>query len=270
MPVQTRDNDEGDLWDPPVATILAPSIPGLHFDPNVLLDQSYADELARTVIPYFQGDSNQVMLFGRAASHDGELPGGLPIFVSDLITRLSNLLRDRLPESTHSLLFPAMPSDHIYPTRQVILNLYRPGEGITPHVDLLQRFGDGILGVSLLSGTAMSLTPASSSELWDDDNEDEPTTTHQIYLPARSIIVLEKEARYHWKHGIHARKQDFVESGEAAGNIWRDRHVRVSITIRWLLPGADVVGGEDGDGPQPGVSCDEFGIYPIGVVRPRP
>jgi alkylated DNA repair dioxygenase AlkB len=248
MTPQSCENDEDGLWDPPAATILAPEIPGLHFDPNVLLDQSYANELARNALPYFQGGSNQVMLFGRAASPDSELPGGLPIFISELITHLTNLLRDRLPPSTHQLLFPSLPSEHIYPARQVILNLYRPGEGITPHVDLLQRFGDGIVGVSLLSGTVMSLTPASSPELRDDE-ESPQATRHQIYLPARSIIVLEKEARYQWKHGIPARKLDFVETG-ALGGLWRDRHTRISITIRWLLPGAEVVGG---DAPQ----CEE-------------
>lgn len=247
MTPQLCENDEEDLWDPPAATILAPGIPGLHFDPQVLLDQSYADELVRSTFPYFQGGSNQVMLFGRAASPDGELPGGLPIFVSELITRLATLLRDRLPPSTYQLIFPSLPSEHIYPARQVILNLYRPGEGITPHVDLLQRFGDGIVGVSLLSGIVMTLTPASSPEL--PDNEEAPIH-HHIYLPARSIIVLEKEARYQWKHGIPARKLDFIES-DVSGNLWRDRETRISITIRWLLPDADLVGG---DGPQ----CEEL------------
>lgn len=254
MTAQSSDIGEDDLWDPPAATILAPRIPGLHFDPNILLDQSYADELARSVLPYFRGGSNQVMLFGCAASRDSELPGGLPTFISELITHLSNLLRDQLPPSTYQLLFP-LPSEHIYPARQVILNLYRPGEGITPHVDLLQRFGDGILGVSLLSGTVMTFTRESSSyDLRNDDDESPEATTHQIYLPARSIIVFEKEARYQWKHGIPARKQDFVESDGTLGNVWRDRNMRVSITIRWLLPGADVVGG---DGPQPGESHEE-------------
>lgn len=39
--------------------------------------------------------------------------------------------------------------------RQVILNQYLPGEGISPHVDLLGRYRDGISGISLGSGCVM-------------------------------------------------------------------------------------------------------------------
>lgn len=231
-------DDEEELWDPPPASLTAPSIAGLHFKPDLLIDELYADELVQSVLPYFQGGSNQVMLFGKAqSSSTEETLGGLPAFIPELIRRLSELLHDHIPGDTHKLLFPG-PSEHKYPARQVILNLYRPGEGITPHVDLLGRFGDGIVGLSLLAGTVMSFTPASATS-----HADTQELKHQLWLPARSIIVLEKEARYDWKHGIPARKQDFVEGHNGVENQWRDRYTRVSITIRWLLPGAEVVGG---------------------------
>ncbi|KDQ15503.1 hypothetical protein BOTBODRAFT_31819 [Botryobasidium botryosum FD-172 SS1] len=65
-----------------------------------------------------------------------------------------------------------------------------------------------------------------------------------IWLPSRSVIVLEGEARYEWTHGIAERRVDLVdaEDGPPAPGMWIERGTRVSITLRWLLPGADVVG----------------------------
>ena len=31
-----------------------------------------------------------------------------------------------------------------------------------------------------------------------------------LYLPERSIIVLSREARYDWSHGIDKKKRDYV------------------------------------------------------------
>lgn len=55
---------------------------------------------------------------------------------------------------------------------------------------------------------------------------------------------MSEEARYSWTHGIDGRKEDWVQDrvGATEGR-WVMRSIRVSITFRWLLPGADVVGG---------------------------
>ncbi|KAF8318098.1 hypothetical protein DL93DRAFT_2034416, partial [Clavulina sp. PMI_390] len=231
----------------------APPIEGLYFDPQLRIEQSYADELVKCVLPYFRHGANQVMLFGKgtradptetsstdpSSTNSENSSSGLPEFVPELVATLSRILHGHIPIETYRLLFPATPDEQIYPARQVIINLYHPGEGITPHVDLLRRYGDGIIGLSLLSGTK-----------------------HQLYLPPRSILVMEKDARYLWKHGIAAREQDFIanstlppESGadnhakdqeieQELDGMWVDRHLRISITIRWMLPGAEIVGGE--------------------------
>jgi hypothetical protein len=72
---------------------------------------------------------------------------------------------------------------------------------------------------------------------------------YEVWLPSRSVLVLTGEARYEWTHGIARRVRDKVEveeDGEDDGGGWRwlERGVRVSVTFRWLLPGADVVGGD--------------------------
>lgn len=107
-------------------------------------------------------------------------------------------------------------------------------------MDLLGRYGDGIIGVSLNSGTVMSFL-----RVLDEKGEGkgkQEGREERVYLPAGSVIVLTGEARYEWTHGIAKRTVDVVEGlGGVIEEI--ERGERISITFRWLLPGADVVGG---------------------------
>ncbi|EIW61510.1 uncharacterized protein TRAVEDRAFT_101973, partial [Trametes versicolor FP-101664 SS1] len=212
----------------------APSIPGLYFDPSILLPEALADDLMWTCIRAFfgEGTSNQVMLFERAPSLETpnapRLTSGLPPCLTDLISLLDDLLRPAVPPETHDLLFSPSPASHTGPprARQAIINLYWPGEGITPHIDLLDRYGDGIMG-------------ASSDLIAPDGGSGDCA----LYLPKGSVLVMTEDARYHWTHGIEKSFEDLVEEfpGSPRGSIL-ERDVRLSITFRWLLPGADVVG----------------------------
>lgn len=297
-----------------------PDIPGLFFDPSIEIPIAFAEELwSQCMQTFFRDlDVNQVMLFERAGansivkdedksrSEDLDQYGaallaekssscGLPSFLTDLLRVLDDLLRDHLPLETHALLFPR-PGDQTQ-ARQVILNHYRPGEGITPHVDLLGRYGDGIIGVSLNSGCVMrfaKVRPIADAALLsvpDTIGSSDPTADHahsncdqsagcemvdrsgilkdagrnsvaldainsscsqsrtenenvrRLYLPARSILVLCDDARYNWTHGIERLTEDLIETVDGAPPECLPRSERLSITFRWLLPGADVVGG---------------------------
>ncbi len=191
---------------------------------------------------------NQVMLFGRAG-HDSGSSSAFPPFLNELLVATSELLAQHptLPHETHAMLFPSAP--HVPRARQAIINLYRPGEGIAPHVDLLRRFGDGIVGVSLGDGgVAMRFARAETRETSTGGGED--GDEYEVWLPSRSVLVLAGEARYEWTHGIAPCLRDKVEviggagEGDASGWQWLERGIRVSVTFRWLLPGADVVGGD--------------------------
>ncbi|TFK46926.1 hypothetical protein OE88DRAFT_1666722 [Heliocybe sulcata] len=208
------------------ASLTAPSIPGLTFDPCLLLPEPLIDEVfAQCMSTYFTNPlTNQIMLFSRPDASP------LPPFLSDLISALSGLLRPKLSEETHDLLFAARGR-----ARQAIVNLYEPGEGITPHVDLLDRFGDGIVGVSMGSGCAMHFARTGASK-----------ERHALYLPARSVIVMCGAARYEWTHGIEKLSEDVVLGEDGRTQVVK-RGTRVSVTFRWLLPGADVVGDQTGD-----------------------
>lgn len=98
---------------------------------------------------------------------------------------------------------------------QVIVNEYLPGQGIASHTDCIPCFGDTIASIGLGSGCQM------------DFESGEKRTSH--YLEPQSLLVLASEARYHWKHGIAARKSDRVD-----GNLVpRDR--RISLTFRNVI-----------------------------------
>lgn len=266
-----------------------PPIPGLFFDPSVLLPEEMADELSKFCLErYFDRRSslddemssgiNQVMLFGRArdvhdskdtdnasgdatefnsASNPTPSSGLSPPLVA-LLNTLSRLLSPPvLPQETHDLLFESSsmssrPEHSSHPitqtkqaqARQAILNLYAPGEGISSHVDLLRRFGDGIIGVSLCGGCVMRF-----ERVRESDEDDDRESIYDVYLPPNSIIVLSGDARYKWTHGIERRTGDWVEpygnsSVTKEKAEWIPRGMRLSITFRWLLPGADVVGDD--------------------------
>ncbi|TBU42684.1 hypothetical protein BD309DRAFT_962457 [Dichomitus squalens] len=234
----------------------APSIPGLHFDSTLLLPEDIQEDLMWTCIRTFfhEGTGNQVMLFERAPSSDPEGTSSnpstkLPSFLADLLSTLDTLLRPRVPPEVHDVLFSPAPASHQGPprARQAIINLYWPGEGITPHVDLPHRYGDGIMGVSLGSGCAMQFTkvPLDEPPFSPPDSPSPSPAPGQcaLYLPKGSVLIMTEEARYGWTHGIEKRFDDWVEESPGSPqNVLLERDIRLSITFRWLLPGADVVG----------------------------
>lgn len=248
-PPSEDDNSEVDsLFDEPqIAMRTAPPIPGL-FVPSIRLPLELANDIVQQCMDlYFDGrDINQIMLFGRASECGENMGNGLPTFLITLLHWLAELLRDHLPEKVHEMLFP--PNDAPRRARQAILNLYHPGEGISPHVDLLKRFDDGIIGVSFGSGCVMSFERVKSQEEEPLEETRPLNTDHwDLYLEERSILVLSEDARYDWTHGIDGKLKDFVSGGvDGQGEPeWIERGTRLSITFRWLLPGADIVGGPD-------------------------
>ncbi|KAL1742400.1 hypothetical protein HDZ31DRAFT_84161 [Schizophyllum fasciatum] len=240
--------------DAPPARRAPPPVPGLFFDPGFRVPESLArDVYAFCKSTYFRSrGADQVMLFERApiprrSDEARESPStsfSLPAALLTLLHTLSVQLSPHLPPSTRDLLFPAAPTR----ARQIIINLYAPGEGISAHVDLLRRYGDGIIGVSLGSGCVMRFRDVgndgaaheSYNPVTDNDaNPDHPT--HDVYLPAGSVYVMTGDARYRWTHGIERRRADLVEAGTGEGAEWIERGERISVTFRWMLEGGDVL-----------------------------
>ena len=168
------------------------------------------------------------MLFSRALSASSSSPSCIssasPAYLSDLIENLEGLLDSSLPPNLKHTVF------HQPLARQVILNLYPPGTGITPHVDLPNRYADGILGVSLIGGAVMSFTKMDfiSEERYD------------VYMPLRSVYVMTGGARWDWNHGIEATMEDMVEEEEGRVRTML-RETRLSATFRYMKEGGDVL-----------------------------
>lgn len=265
------------IQDTPIASRLPPSIPGLFFFPE-LLPRHLHDHILRQVsacdyfalqeedVPsrsghtdvlqgqaYQRSPRNQAMLFARSlpnrsasgqsdASRESVSPvqeddlsgcSGLPPWAVELIRHLEQLLvtlpEHQLPAEIKSMLFPA---EQVL-SRQLILNLYNGAEGLASHVDLVNRFADGIL--------LCSFGPQGTGTVMDFTHESRPS--QHLFLPSGSVLLLSGESRYDWKHGIVARPFDLVQSADHPDRIDSlKRSIRLSITIRSMLPGADIVG----------------------------
>ncbi|SCV72332.1 BQ2448_3869 [Microbotryum intermedium] len=111
--------------------------------------------------------------------------------------------------------------------RQAIINLYGPGMGIAPHVDLPHRYSSVILGVSLLGTTVMDFV------LTDD-----PGKRFEMVIRPGDVYVLSGQSRYVWTHGIELRHSDWIDGEE------RKRGLRISVTLRRMKEGGHVVGAE--------------------------
>jgi alkylated DNA repair dioxygenase AlkB len=100
---------------------------------------------------------------------------------------------------------------------QVIVNEYQPGQGIAKHIDCEPCFKETIISLSLGSDCVINFTHQKTLE------------EMSVLLEARSLIVMERDARYVWLHSIAPRKIDKI------GNLSFQRERRISITFRKVI-----------------------------------
>ena len=105
---------------------------------------------------------------------------------------------------------------------QVIVNHYKPGQGITAHKDHMTYFDNEIASISLNSGVSMEF------------NNSEISHKKSLYLKPGSIVVLRDNARYKYTHCIPARKKDELIN-EEGDKYFIKREDRLSITFRTYL-----------------------------------
>jgi alkylated DNA repair dioxygenase AlkB len=101
------------------------------------------------------------------------------------------------------------------PPNQVIINEYLAGQGIAPHTDCVPCFGGVIASLSLGSGCAMDFT--------------KQDVKYTQYLEVCSLVIMQGEARYDWKHAIAPRRSDKL------GGASLPRLRRTSLTFREVL-----------------------------------
>jgi alkylated DNA repair dioxygenase AlkB len=88
---------------------------------------------------------------------------------------------------------------------QCVINEFKPGQGVLPHVDHIYLFDNMIVTVSLGSNANMIFSKGKIAE--------------KIVLEKRSILMLEDEARYNFQKCIPALKSNI-------------QNTRISITFR--------------------------------------
>lgn len=98
---------------------------------------------------------------------------------------------------------------------QVIVNHYEPGQGISAHSDDYRRFGDTIVIFSLMHPVCMNFTHDTHSPV-------------ELLLESGSILIMQGESRYNWKHEIKPRMSDVINGKRTR------RNVRISVTFRWV------------------------------------
>jgi alkylated DNA repair protein alkB family protein 8 len=147
---------------------------------------------------------------------------------------------------------------------QLTINEYWSNQGIASHIDTEVCFGSKLFVINICGDIVMTMTRKSSSsssppieemgsssstevetddkstgEEEEDSSSDTPkestssstsiTLRKHVYLPRRSLLILEKDARYLWSHGISPRKYDKV-NGQLI-----PRKRRLSFTFRHVL-----------------------------------
>jgi alkylated DNA repair dioxygenase AlkB len=202
-------NSQLDLFqiakDPSKAKIFEP-ISGLRYIPNFISREEEA-----TLIRFVDSEKWMTDL-KRRVQHYG-FKYNYKVRRIDYSMRLGNLpdwippLSIRLYEAGY---FKEIPD-------QVIVNEYEIGQGISPHIDCEPCFEDTVVSLSLNSTAVMEFTN-------DLTGEKIP-----VFLESRSIVVLQGESRYDWKHSIPARQKDVVNG------IVFPRKRRVSLTFRKVI-----------------------------------
>lgn len=158
---------------------------------QVINQQPWRDDLKRRVQHY-----GYVYDYKARAVDPSMYLGPLPDWAKPLATLLRQQER-----------FPQFPD-------QLIVNEYQPGQGISAHVDCEPCFENTIASITLGSGCTMDFTSLGDG------------TKHPLYLEPRSLVVMQDEARYQWRHSIAARKSDQREGQRVP------RSRRVSLTFR--------------------------------------
>lgn len=103
---------------------------------------------------------------------------------------------------------------------QAIINEYEIGQGIAAHIDCEPCFGDTIISISLGGQCVMN---------FQRDTNTKEQDKLPFLIPPRTLIVMTKESRFNWYHGIPPRKTDKFN------NQIHKRQRRVSITFRKVI-----------------------------------
>src|SRR5205085_1618764 len=126
-----------------------------------------------------------------------------------------------IPKEFETIIFPKLVEYNIIQENgpfpdQIIVNEYKPGQGISAHFDNVHVFGDIIISITLGSQCTMVFRKYSIEE-------------KELLIPC-SALIISGEYRLKWTHEIEQVKQDqHPETKEIL-----KRGTRTSITLRFI------------------------------------
>ncbi|KAJ3681382.1 hypothetical protein LUZ60_015871 [Juncus effusus] len=170
---------------------------------------------------WFSDEHNQAMRFGDLPKWALELSS----LIREAVCAPDMKVDEHLQEGP-------LPSDLLWREPlfdQLIANVYKPGEGICSHVDLL-RFEDGIAIISLESSCVMQFTLTKEEE--QEIEKKALSKSVPVFLNPGSLVLMSGEARYLWKHGINRESNSQVWGGQEI-----EQKRRTSVTLRKLCTG---------------------------------
>ncbi|KNC87526.1 hypothetical protein SARC_00350 [Sphaeroforma arctica JP610] len=137
---------------------------------------------------------------------DDSMPG-FPQEVQDIIIGKLRRMKSLNPVDEVSPVEPVPVPD------QLTVNEYKPGAGISAHVDTHSPFRGAIISVSLCGRVVMEFKHRDGRAM-------------SVLVPARSLVAFTGEVRYDWTHAITETRFDYVD------NSFRERQFRISLTFR--------------------------------------
>jgi len=113
---------------------------------------------------------------------------------------------------------------------QILVNEYTKNQGISSHVDDANAFGDYVITLSMCNPIQMQFL-----KLIHDANKSEQILEHHMLLEPGSLLVMQHDARYLWRHGIKKSKVVELPNGTILNRT--DNYRRISLTVRKVLDG---------------------------------
>ncbi|EGR33100.1 hypothetical protein IMG5_061460 [Ichthyophthirius multifiliis] len=180
-------------------------IPGIFYFPNFITEEQenyiiqQIDEK-----PWIKLSKRQVQhygyefIYGQNTINKEKKTNPIPDFLSNMVQQLNEYIKNKQK-----------------PLDQLTINDYKPGNGISSHVDAHSPFEECIVVVSLVSGVVITFKSYKNEE-------------KSLFLENRSLLIMSGEGRYAWTHCISSRKVDRVQDEV----IFRKR--RVSLTFRTI------------------------------------
>jgi len=176
-----------------------PVIKGLYYIPDYLTDEE-VKEITKLLKQSNEWksvgksiDSRKVIHYGFSYRYDRggiERVTDIPAFLKGLINK------DRV----NGYFANTIMKDEM---DQLIVNEYKPGQGIYAHIDHVGYFGDVIVCLNIGSGIAIDFTKDGQKR--------------SIYVKPKSLYIMSGPARYEWRHGIAATMYDV---GTKRGTRW--------------------------------------------------